>query len=565
MVGVAAALGVPVGAQNSPPPDTPDAGHLASASCVAPGPHGFTDVLAGSSYDIPVRWLVESGITTGTSPGKFSPTSRVTRAQMAVVLWRAAGSPAPAGAHGFTDVPASGSSGDAVSWLIEAGVTTGTSPGRYSPASPVTRAQMAVFLWRGEGSPPPIGTHGFSDVVANSFYETALTWLAEQQITSGTSPGKFSPTSPVSRAQMAVFLWRSACPPPTPGSPIVGGGEHSCALKQDVGTVSCWGENFQGELGDGTTTGRLTPTPVLGLTGATAIATAWAHSCALEGDGTVSCWGNNFVGELGDGTGIDRLTPTPVSGLTGVTAISTGGDHSCALKQDRTVSCWGWNGDGQLGDGTDDPRSTPTLVVGLTGVTAISAGPFQSCALKRNGTVVCWGANGHGELGDGTTDDRLTPTPVSGLTGANAIATDYAHSCALKGNGTATCWGYNDFGQLGDGTTTNRLTPTPVLGLTSATAINAGDYHSCALKANGTVTCWGDNSNGQLGDSTTDQRLTPTLVTGLTSATAITAAYAHSCALKDDGTVACWGYNHYGQLGDGTTEQRSTPTPVSGF
>lgn len=78
VMGVVAALGVPAGAQNSPPPDTPHAGDVASASCVAPAPHGFTDVPANSYYNVAVGWLVEAGITSGTVPGKYSPNSPVT-------------------------------------------------------------------------------------------------------------------------------------------------------------------------------------------------------------------------------------------------------------------------------------------------------------------------------------------------------------------------------------------------------------------------------------------------------------------------------------------------------
>ena len=565
VMGVVAALGVPAGAQNSPPPDTPHAGDVASASCVAPAPHGFTDVPANSYYNVAVGWLVEAGITSGTVPGKYSPNSPVTRAQMALFLWHSADSPAPAGNHGFTDIPANSYYGDAVSWLVEAGITAGTSAGKYSPNRAVTRAQMAVFLWSAAGSPAPIGTHGFSDVVASSYYETAVTWLVEQQITSGTSPGKFSPSNPVTRAQMAVFLWHSACPIPAPTPPIAAGDLHSCALKHDAGTVSCWGSNTDGQLGDGTNANRSTPTTVPGLTGVTAITAGPYYSCALKQGGTVSCWGSNSSGQLGDGSTIDRLTPTPVPGLTDVTAITAGKWHACALKQGGTVSCWGYNYYGQLGDGSNWDRLTPTPVAGLADVTAITAGYVSSCALKRNGTTACWGANEHGQLGDGTITNRLTPTTVPGLTDVTAITAGKWHACALKQGGTVSCWGYNYDGQLGDGSTTDRLTPTPVTGLTDVTAITAGYVHSCALNDDGTAACWGDNSWGELGDSTTTDRLTPTPVTGLTDVTAITAGYVHSCALNDDGTAACWGDNSWGELGDGTTTSRLSPTQVLGF
>ena len=111
----------------------------------APNP-GFTDVSTGAYYYSAVAWLVRAGITGGTAPGKYSPNGKVTRAQMAVFLWTNAGKPTPSAPHTFTDVPTNSYYSTAVSWLIEAGITGGTAPGKYSPNANVTRAQMAVFL-----------------------------------------------------------------------------------------------------------------------------------------------------------------------------------------------------------------------------------------------------------------------------------------------------------------------------------------------------------------------------------------------------------------------------------
>ncbi|WP_020379476.1 S-layer homology domain-containing protein, partial [Candidatus Microthrix parvicella] len=132
-MGLVATLGAPAGAQGSSQPDTQD---VADASCTAPAPHGLTDVPVGSYYDIAVGWLLEAGITQGTSPDKFSPSGKVTRAPMALFLWRAAGEPAPTGAHGFTDIPPNSSYETAVTWLIEQHITSGTGPGKYSPSNP---------------------------------------------------------------------------------------------------------------------------------------------------------------------------------------------------------------------------------------------------------------------------------------------------------------------------------------------------------------------------------------------------------------------------------------------
>ena len=257
------------------------------------------------------------------------------------------------------------------------------------------------------------------------------------------------------------------------------------------------------------------------LSAQASITTGRNHTCALLSTGAAICWGSNLNGQLGDGTTANRLTPTEVIGLSSdVTAISGGREHTCALLATGAVTCWGWNEYGQLGDGTTANRLTPTAVTGLdSDVTAITAGHNHTCALLATDAVHCWGYNGYGQLGDGTTANRLTPTAVTGLdSGVTAISASRFHTCALLATGALTCWGWNGYGQLGDGTTANRLTPTAVTGLSSdVTAITAETFHTCALLATGAVRCWGYNGYGQLGDNSTANRATPTAVTGLDS------------------------------------------------
>ena len=223
------------------------------------------------------------------------------------------------------------------------------------------------------------------------------------------------------------------------------------------GQVKCWGNNDQGQIGDGTFPGRLTPVLVSGLTNVTQIAAGLGHTCAVLGSGEVKCWGDNYFGQLGDGNhGIDQRTPVSVVGISTAIQVTAGDGHSCALVAGGQVRCWGVVREGGLFS------TNPVAISGLGIASQISGGGSHTCAVVSGGQVQCWGANYNGQLGDGRAGNLsawLTPVTVSGLTSVVQVDAGTQHTCAITTDRRVVCWGWNSSGQLGDGTTTDRWTP----------------------------------------------------------------------------------------------------------
>ena len=177
------------------------------------GTASFDDVPAGHRFANAINWLVTQGITTGRTPTAFDPNGPVTRGQMAAFLWRYQSSVPPRTTVRFVDLTADAWNADAVSYLAETGITQGVTPDRYGGSEPVTRQQMATFLWRLSGRPPTDSPAGFADVPAGSTHADAIGWLAQSGVTTGVTVDRYDPTGTVTRGQMAAFLWRLAGEP----------------------------------------------------------------------------------------------------------------------------------------------------------------------------------------------------------------------------------------------------------------------------------------------------------------------------------------------------------------
>ena len=263
---------------------------------------------------------------------------------------------------------------------------------------------------------------------------------------------------------------------------VCGGDLHSLVLRSG-GTVHAMGYNAEGQLGDGSNSdiGRPRGLAVPGIGTAVAIACGQRSSLALLANGTVLAWGRNNAGQLGDGTSVNRNTPTPVAGLTNVIAIAAGTEHSLALRSDGSVWAWGSNVNGKLGDGTTVNRLTPTATLLTSGITAIAAGNMNSVALRNDSVALSWGINETGQLGSGSLSPGFRPQPAPVIDLSNVVAISFGsgalgHGLAVLADGTVWAWGDNmmgtdnsgipRFGKLGNGSSAPfSATPVQVTGV----------------------------------------------------------------------------------------------------
>src|SRR5216117_3884920 len=195
---------------------------------------------------------------------------------------------------------------------------------------------------------------------------------------------------------------------------------HTCGVTA-ARDAYCWGHNLYGELGvDPTTTSETcpgaggplpcstVPVRVAGRRSFAAVSAGFLYSCGITAPGVAYCWGNDVEGQLGDGSTSISGTPVAVAGNLRFSSVSTGDYHTCGLTTNGTVYCWGRNDNGELGNGSTTWSSTPVAVAGGLTFSAVSVGYDYSCAVTADGAAYCWGSNLAGRLGNGSTE-QLQP------------------------------------------------------------------------------------------------------------------------------------------------------------
>jgi len=334
---------------------------------------------------------------------------------------------------------------------------------------------------------------------------------------------------------------------------MAGTSNNTCALLSD-GTVRCVGGNTRGESG-ALTSGDVFP-PAAGLTPTGLVALArgsqGSHQCGVRDDGRAVCWGNNDDGQLGDGTHVGGPTPVtvvdlsaPSQRLEGVVRVARGWHHTCAVVQDGRVFCWGRGVNGELGLGpiVDAPTALP--VVGITDGAEVAASSSTTCVVHKSGRVSCFG------LVAGQTVE-LTPRNINGLAAlARDVAVTTGTVCVLLVDGRIQCFGHDYGGHLGNGLPhADSATPVDVVGVTDASAIAAAGYNFFAIHQGTTLVVWGTVHGHLNGAPGGDSQSVPTPVVSLGPVSRVWSGGTHGCAYTSPaGPAQCWGDNYASKLG----------------
>jgi alpha-tubulin suppressor-like RCC1 family protein len=195
-------------------------------------------------------------------------------------------------------------------------------------------------------------------------------------------------------------------------SAIAAGGVHTCAIRQG-GTAYCWGLGREGQLGNGgNSVDEYFPQQVSGGVQFDSVTAGYKHSCALSQSNAIWCWGDNTDGQLGNGGNASSNVPVTVAGGLQFASVSAGYSHTCGLLAGGEAYCWGRNNRGQLGNGTTSSQSAPAAVTGGLRFKNLSAGDFHTCGVTIDNVAYCWGDNEYGTVGDGSQANRTAPAKI---------------------------------------------------------------------------------------------------------------------------------------------------------
>ena len=411
-----------------------------------------------------------------------------------------------------------------------------------------------------QSSPVQIGSSSWTTVTAGSSYTAAInttgalfTWgvNGSGQLGDGTTIDKSSPVQIGSSSWNMVSL----------------GVGHTAGIIT-TGALFTWGNNITAQLGDGTATSRSSPVQVAG---ALTLTNSWkivsvspgsTHTVAIRAsDSSLWAWGDNTQGQLGDGTTTRRILPVKI-GDSSWTTVTTGSSYTAGITTTGALFTWGGNTTGQIGDGTTINKSSPVQIGSsswtMVAATATSATVGFSAAIDITGALYVWGSNTVGNLGDGTTINKSSPVQI-GTSSWTTVSVGLSHTAGITTTGALFLWGAGAGGALGDNTAVSKSSPVQ-LGTLSWTKVSTGASFTMGITTTGALYAWGSNS-GQLGDNTITARSSPVQI-GNSSWTTVSAG-VNTLAITSAGALYAWGFNNtQGQLGDGSQLARSSPVQI---
>ena len=395
------------------------------------------------------------------------------------------------------------------------------------------------------------------------------------------APAAAAPTSSVQPQAESTptdqALPAAAPPGPLQFASVSAGHEYSCGVTT-TGGAYCWGDNSDGQLGDGTNTASNVPVSVGGGHIFASVSAGSRHSCGVTTAGEAYCWGDNSDGQLGDGTNANTRVPVAVTGGHSFISVSAGSGYTCGVTKSGAALCWGSNSwevwedvvdSGRLGNGTTADSAVPVAVVGGITFTSLSTGETHSCGVTAAGAAYCWGDNGEGQLGGGAeASSSAVPVAVSASQSFTMVSAGSDLSCGVTDTGAAYCWGAR---ALGNGSRGSSDIPVAVSGGLTFASVSPGQWHSCGVTKAGAAYCWGGNAGGKLGHGRTSESggpdpgsEVPVAVSGGLTFASLSVGDEHSCAVTTTAAAYCWGFNGKGELGDGTNIARNVPVAVGG-